>query len=212
MLVRPIRVDYAPAVEGTQHAEAGTPARQRILSTAAELFLTNGILAVGVDTVIDRAGVAKATFYRQFASKDDLVVAWLRGPDARWLDEVVAELERRGVEPLRALLEFWDVLAVWSEAHGFAGCPYMNCLIEIGVTDHPARPQIESFVHEVEKFFERTARAGGLSRPLDWALRERTLTMGALIAIMLERSRAPMERGRGMTADLMTTWSREASP
>jgi AcrR family transcriptional regulator len=181
------------------------------LTAAAELFLTNGIVSVGVDSVIARARVAKATFYRQFASKDDLVVAWLQSRDARWLDEVIGELERRGVEPLRALLEFWDVLADWCEANAFAGCPYLNCLIEIGVTDHPARAQIESFVHEVEAFFERTARAGGLSRPLDWALRQRTLAMGALIAIELERSRAPMERGRMMTADLLTTWSREAS-
>jgi AcrR family transcriptional regulator len=185
------------------------PARQRISNAAAELYLAHGILAVGVDAVIARADVAKSTFYRQFPSKDDLIVAWLQSPDARWLDEVAGELEQRGLEPLRALVEFWDLLADWCERHRFSGCPYLNCLIEIGETDHPARQQIESFVRQEEQFFERTARAGGLSRPLDWALRQRTLAMGALIAVPLERSRSPMERARDMTVDLLVTWDRE---
>jgi AcrR family transcriptional regulator len=173
------------------------------------LFLASGINAVGVDAVIERATVAKATFYRQFRSKDDLVVAWLRGPEARWLDEVTRELQRRGLDPVRTLVEFWDVLADWCEGNGFAGCPYLNCLIEIGETDHPARAEIESFIREVEQFFAHMARAGGLSTPLDWGVRQRTLAMGALIAVVLERSRAPMERVRGMTEDLLVTWSRE---
>jgi AcrR family transcriptional regulator len=196
-------------MDGTDHVSA--PARQRILTAASELFLPGRINSTGIDAVIDRARVAKATFYRQFRSKDDLVVAWLQGPDARWLDDVTRELQRRGLEPLRVLLEFWDVLADWCEGNGFSGCPYLNCLIEIADTDHPARAQIESFVREVEQFFEQTARAGGLATPLDWAVRQRTLAMGTFISIELERSRAPMERARAMTADLLVTWSRDSS-
>jgi AcrR family transcriptional regulator len=207
MIDGPVCCDYASDTDSTD--DAVVPARQRILTAAAVLFFAGGINAVGVDAVIGRAVVAKATFYRQFRSKDDLVVAWLRGPDARWLDDVRSELQRRGPDPLGTLVEFWDVLAGWCEGNGFAGCPYLNCLIEIGETDHPARAEIESFVREVEEFFAHTARAGGLSTPLDWGVRQRTLTMGALIAVVLERSRAPMERARRMTEDLLVTWSRE---
>jgi AcrR family transcriptional regulator len=196
-------------MNATRDGDVHVPARQRILTAAAMLFLPNGFTASGVDAVIERAKVAKATFYRQFPSKDDLVVAWLQSPDARWLDDVAAELVARDLEPLRALVEFWDALADWCERHAFSGCPYLNSLVEIGETDHPAREQVASFVREVERFFEQMARAGGLSTPLDWALRQRTLAMGSLIAIKLERSRAPMERARAMTADLLVTWGRE---
>jgi AcrR family transcriptional regulator len=187
------------------------PARQRILSAAADLFLPSGINAVGVDAVIARAGVAKATFYRQFPSKDDLVVNWLQGSDARWLDHATVELQRRAVDPLRALVEFWDVLADWCESTGFAGCPFVSCLIEIRATGHPARAEVESFHREVERFFEHTARSAGLATPVDWGVRQRTIAMGALVAVVLERSRSPMERARRITEDLLVTWSRDPS-
>ena len=60
--------------EGTTHA---VPARERILTAAYELFSHRGIRAVGTDQVIERAGVAKATLYRHFATKNDLVLAVL---------------------------------------------------------------------------------------------------------------------------------------
>src|ERR1700694_4431274 len=71
------------------------PPRDRILAAASALFARNGIRAVGVDAIIAAAGVAKASFYRHFRSKDDLVVAWLRDGRARWLDRVRAESARR---------------------------------------------------------------------------------------------------------------------
>src|SRR4051812_3988985 len=56
---------------------AGKSARERIPETASELFFRHGIRAVGIDTIIARSGVAKMSLYRHFASKDDLVVAFL---------------------------------------------------------------------------------------------------------------------------------------
>src|SRR5437868_14912941 len=68
-------------------------ARDRILETAAELFYREGIRAVGIDTIIARSGVAKMSLYRNFASKDDLVVAFLtyrNGIYWQWWDHVMA--------------------------------------------------------------------------------------------------------------------------
>jgi AcrR family transcriptional regulator len=59
-------------------------ARQRILDNAYELFSRRGIHAVGVEEVISRAAVAKATLYRHFPSKDDLVLAFLEQREQRW--------------------------------------------------------------------------------------------------------------------------------
>src|SRR5260221_597681 len=68
-------------------------ARQRILETATDLFYREGIRAVGIDTIIARSGVAKMSLYRNFASKDDLVVAFLEYRDGiywQWWDHVMA--------------------------------------------------------------------------------------------------------------------------
>src|SRR5689334_24863821 len=67
-------------------------ARQRILETATDLFYREGIRAVGIDTIIARSGVAKMSLYRNFASKDDLVVAFLEYRNEiywQWWDHVM---------------------------------------------------------------------------------------------------------------------------
>ena len=74
-------------------------ARQRILDTAYELFSARGIRAVGTNEIIERAGVAKATLYSHFPSKNDLVLAFLEQREQRWTHAfVVAEARRRGVD------------------------------------------------------------------------------------------------------------------
>ena len=181
-------------------------ARDRILQSASELFYRNGISASGVDTLIDRANVANATFYRHFPSKDDLVIAWLQGRSARWLDWVVPELERRTDSPLRKLVEFFEVLGDWLEQHEFIGCPYVNSLVEINDSIVPARREIESYVGEVEDHFGRTAEAAGLPDPAELARRMRYIAMGLFMAIRLERSRAPIDTARALTIDLLAIW------
>ena len=68
-------------------------ARERILETADDLFYREGIHAVGIDTIIEKSGVAKMSLYRNFASKDDLVAAYLEARSQRywqWWDGVMA--------------------------------------------------------------------------------------------------------------------------
>lgn len=181
-------------------------ARDRILRAASELFYRNGILATGVDALIDRANVAKATFYRHFPSKDHLVISWLRGPDARWIDWVVPELERRTDSPLRRLVEFWDVLGDWLEDHGYLGCPFLNTLAEIRDPEAAARREVESFVAEVEGYFAATAEEAGLENPAELARRMRYISMGLFMAVQLERSRAAVETARAAAISLLANW------
>ena len=67
----------------TEQPSATSAARERILDTAFRLFYARGLRAVGVDTIIAESGVAKATFYRHFPAKDDLILAYLDKVDAR---------------------------------------------------------------------------------------------------------------------------------
>src|SRR6266498_5045721 len=89
-------------------------ARERILRTAYDLFARRGTRGVGIDEVIDRAGVAKATLYRHFPSKDDLVLAFLQRRERRWtLEFIEAEARRRGSTPEGRLLAIFDVFDEW---------------------------------------------------------------------------------------------------
>src|SRR6476660_4504457 len=99
-------------LEPRQHtAEAGSSARERILDAAYELFSRRGIQAVGVNEVTERAGVAIATLYRHFPSKEKLVLAFLDLREQRWTrDFIEAGAMRRGSNAEERLLALFDVL------------------------------------------------------------------------------------------------------
>ena len=180
--------------------------RDRIVGAAAELFYRKGIRATGVDTLIEQADVAKSTFYRHFRSKDELIVAWLRSPQARWIDAVTTRLDEDRTPPPRALVEFWDRLGDWAATEGYLGCPYLKTLAEVEDPSHAARLEVAAFIHEVDDFFTRTATACGFQRPRELGLRLRLLTMGALTAIVIDRSREPLDRARDATVHLLASW------
>jgi AcrR family transcriptional regulator len=103
------------------------PARQRLLDTATRLFYAGGIHAVGIDRIIAEAGVAKATFYSHFPSKDDLVVAYLEEQD-RIGRAAVAVLPRQA--PRQQLAAILGRLSTAGMAGDFRGCPFLNAAAE----------------------------------------------------------------------------------
>src|SRR6201995_4056144 len=97
--------------------------RERLSRAAYELFSREGVRSVGVDAVIERAGTAKMTLYRNFPSKDDLILDFLRRREESWMRGwLVAEIQRRGETPQEQLLAVFDVLADWFSQPDFAGC------------------------------------------------------------------------------------------
>ena len=114
-------------------------ARERILSTAYRLFTRRGIRAVGTDEVIARSGVAKATLYRHFPSKNDLVLAVLQRREELWTLGLVEQQSRlRGDTPEEQILAIFDVFDDWFNNHeDFDGCSFINVLLELGAA-HPA--------------------------------------------------------------------------
>lgn len=104
-------------------------ARERLLAAADELFYAEGVRGVGVDRLIARAGVAKASLYATFGSKDALVTAYLagRGERRRALVEArIASLE----DPRKRILAVFDLLGELAEEPGFRGCAFANASAE----------------------------------------------------------------------------------
>jgi AcrR family transcriptional regulator len=104
------------------------PARERILLTAHALFYREGTRATGIDRVIAKAGVTKVTFYRQFPSKNDLILAFLEYRHLRWMAWFVDALQRHG-QTAEALA---PALAEWFCDDSFRGCAFINSVGELG--------------------------------------------------------------------------------
>ena len=118
---------------------AGKSARERLLEVAIELFYHEGIRAVGIDTIIARSGVAKMSLYRNFPSKDDLVVAFLQYRDGvywTWWDHVMA---KHPDDPRRQVDDLFASLARRVTDKNYRGCPFINTATEFPDPSHPAR-------------------------------------------------------------------------
>ncbi|GAA3382889.1 TetR/AcrR family transcriptional regulator [Cryptosporangium minutisporangium] len=127
-----------PGVSAPENA-AGRPAgaRQRILGTASALFYAVGIRAVGIDRIIAEAGVAKATFYHHFPTKDALVCAYLAGLHDRQASAFTAL--SAGIEPVDVVLAMFDALGEFACGPGFRGCAFVNAAVEYPDPDSPVR-------------------------------------------------------------------------
>lgn len=116
-------------------ASTASPARARILATAHDLFYRDGIRATGIDRVIAGAGVTKATFYRHFPGKDDLVRAFLDHRHDLWMGWFVDALGRHGADsgrPGAGTAALAAALDEWFVAPGFRGCAFINTVAELG--------------------------------------------------------------------------------
>ena len=122
-----------------------TPAGEKILTTAADLFYHRGIRGVGVDLIADQAGVTKKTLYDRFGSKDALVAAYLTRRHERWAAWFGERLAARGaagsapgVDRVVAALELAEEWALENER----GCAFVNAHGEIGGSEHPGNAVI----------------------------------------------------------------------
>src|SRR6478735_7424263 len=112
---------------------ARTPAghaREKILATAFRLFYAQGFRAAGIDTIIAESGVAKATFYKYFPAKDDLILAYLEQVDGVWTGQLHAAAEAAGTDPAEQLVGLFDALSTACRRDGYRGCAFINAAAE----------------------------------------------------------------------------------
>jgi AcrR family transcriptional regulator len=113
-------------------------ARERILDTASRLFYDHGVHAVGLQQVIDEYGCGKNLLYREFPSKDELVVAWLERCHAEWEARIDAVTESMRGDPVGQLVAIVADAAETAASPGFRGCAIRNTRVEFPEPDHPA--------------------------------------------------------------------------
>jgi AcrR family transcriptional regulator len=162
--------------------QAPTPARERILTTAYELFARRGIRGVGIDELIDRADVAKATFYRHFPSKNDLVLAFLQRREQLWTREWVEdEARKRGETPEEQLLAIFDLFDEWFQRDDFEGCSFVNVLLEFPEGSHPLGRASAEHLETIRSVVRQLAAEAGLRDPEEFALSWHILMKGSIV-------------------------------
>lgn len=129
-------------------------ARTRLLLTAARIFYREGIHAVGVDRLVSEAGVTRATFYRHFPSKDDLVRAYIQLEDQA-LRDLFAAGELAATTPEQAIEVVLSGIALDVQQHHTRGCPFINAAAEFPDPEHPVREAIRAH----REWFARTLSA-----------------------------------------------------
>ena len=164
--------------------------RERILAAASVLFAENGVAQTGVDTLIEAAQVAKATFYRHFPSKEALIVAWLRDPRTRWFDRVRARAEAEASTPRELIARFFDGVADWLEADDFVGCPYLNTSVEISDPAHPAAKAVREHLAEIGAYLEERVAAAGHADAARLARELHAMLAGAIALGVANRTRS----------------------
>lgn len=178
--------EVAAATRRGRAPQPGSPkskARERILATAYGLFSHQGIRAVGVDTIVARAGVARMTFYRHFPSKDDLVLAFLDRREQLWTHEwLEGEVLRRAVTPAQRLLAIFEVFDEWFQRSDSEGCSFINVLLEVAEPASPVRQATASYLAHIRRFIRGLAEDAGISQPEEFARKWHILMKGAIVA------------------------------
>lgn len=179
-------------------AETPRPAaRERILDTAYELFSRRGIQGVGVDELIRRSEVAKATFYHHFPSKDDLVIAFLERHEAQWTGRFTpADINPATTEDAeQTLLGIFDVLDEWIEREGLQAGSFARVLLEMG-PEHPAGQASLRHLAKTRAEVRDLAGWAGLNSPDELADDIHLLIEGAVVAAAEGDARAAQRAKR----------------
>jgi AcrR family transcriptional regulator len=178
--------------------------RERILTAAGELFEQRGVRSTGINAIIESAGVAKATFYSHFKSKDELAQAWMLGPAAQWVEDLLADVEAQTDLPAARLAVFFDVLGERLAEGGFTGAPFMTMAAEIHAQPS-ARQALSNYAAQFEAFFRRTATEAGLSDVDALASQLCLLASGAVTMATARASTDPAGTARAAASRLLAS-------
>ena len=153
------------------------PPGERILAAADKLFYTKGIRAIGVDAIAAAADVSKRTLYNYYASKDELVAAYL---NARF--RLIAPSDK---PPAQQILGVFDRLEKAFGSPDFRGCPFVNAVAEIGDPKHAARSIAFRFKEGRRQWFKDMLGRAGVREPDALAMQMQILVDGAIAAVLV---------------------------
>jgi len=171
------------AARDTHAAKAGRSGRDRILDAAYGLFSRAGVRAIGVDTITAEADVAKMTLYRNFASKNELALAFLALREERWTKGwVQAQVRERADTPAEQLLTIFEIFSEWFARDDFEGCAFITSLLEFDDRADPVRNACVVHLANIRAFLCELATEAGVADPERFAAQWHILMKGSIVA------------------------------
>jgi AcrR family transcriptional regulator len=148
-------------------APAGREKRagERVFEVAADLFYRESIRSVGVETIVQQAGVSKISLYRNFKSKDDLIVAYLKNRNTEYWRKVDQILATKRGNPRARLLALIDYIGGRATTPGYRGCPFINFAAEFPDASHPGHEFVEENKQEMRRRLIALSKAMGARHP-----------------------------------------------
>lgn len=160
------------------------PMYDKILAVATSLFESRGINASGVDLIIAESGIAKATLYKYFPSKNQLIISYLRDKSDRFYAWINARLENKKQDSVEILYELCEVVEQWIATPDFHGLPFHTASIEFPDPTHPVNHFSQTLSQELHQFLAHMAQLAGVK---DFATLAQQLAMIFEGAAMMER-------------------------
>ena len=181
-------------------------AKERIVETASELFYFQGYNQTGINQIIAEAGVAKASMYQHFRSKEDIAVAYLRGRHIMWMGKLNECIERINHKDGK-ILGCFDYLMEWLTEVNFRGCGWQNIISDLP-EDHTKimeqavfhknefRDWIHNLLKEEDKYSNKQAKKLG-----DEIL---ILIEGAIILSQIQKNDWPIKSAKSACVSLLS--------
>lgn len=182
-----------------------SPKRDHLMATASRLFYRDGYRAVGIDTLLDEAGVAKMTLYNHFASKEDLILAVLTQRSARFLASLDAAVAAAGRSPQRRLQAVFDSLRELFGSDEFKGCAFIRALSEYPDPEHPIHQAAWRHKRAMNARLRAIAEDAGAKNATAVADAISLLIDGAIVAAHATRSAAWADQARTAALSLLKT-------
>ena len=187
--------------------DAHDEVRERILRTASELFYRDGARAVGVDLIVERAGVAKTSLYRHFGTKDDLIAAFLDREDEQFWNQWESVAQRHRSDAQAELDAHMQWIGQRVGRKHYRGCPQLNMAAEFSEEEHPARIVAVAHKQQLRRRLKDITERLGAHRPDELAAQLLLLVNGAFVSsqvvaadeavpVLLAASRALSAAGR----------------
>lgn len=187
-------------------------AESKLLDSAEALFYERGIQAVGMAELRTASGVSLKRLYQCFASKDELVEAYLRRRDARWRASLSTYVARGDRSPEQSVLAVFDWLHDWFDEPGFRGCAFLNSFGELGGSSPAVAAAARDHKDELRRYLRKLVDGLDAADPDELAEQLLVLVDGATTTAAVSGNPGPARSARAAAAALITAASRWAAP